>query len=82
LIPFCAISFFFAFFLSLQGEGITVRPRIKDQIASYSPTAKYIIQNLPFWNFLYLLCVIAITHPLKVSVLFKRRNTIIPEGLE
>ena len=81
LIPLSAISFFFAFYLILQSDGITLWQIIKDALSSYSATSRYIVQNLPVWNFLYLLCLFGVTHQLKVNVRFKRRNTIVPEGI-
>lgn len=80
-IPLCMLSFIFSIYLALQGEGIQALPKIQAEFVQASPTATYIMQYFPLWNFLYYLCILLITHPLKLSLVFKKRTTILPEEI-
>ena len=81
LIPLCAISFIFSFYLSLQWEGIQTFNYIKESFLKASESSQYFFQYFPVWNFIYYMLIIFITAPLKITIIFKTMNTIIPEEI-
>lgn len=81
LIPLTLLSFIFALYIALMGEGIEVLTYIQKTIGGTFWFIQQFIENISFRMLAHGLIILIITSQLKLKINFSKKSTIIPEGI-
>ncbi|MDR0369079.1 MAG: hypothetical protein LBH96_00655 [Candidatus Peribacteria bacterium] len=81
LIPLTLLSFIFALYIALMGEGIEALASIQNTIGGTFGFIQQFIEHISFRMLAHGIIILIITSQLKLKINFSKKSTIIPDGI-